>query len=259
MIDYNSYKTTKSFGKRIRFLILHYTAVNFSDSIAELTKGPTSAHYLVPDPTDPTYIQAGFKEMRIFSLVDECDRAWHAGVSAWEDRTSLNDTSIGIETVNLARDDNGVFRFPPFQKAQIEVIIALARNILQRYPDITPTHVLGHSDIAVGRKSDPGAAFPWHQLHKSGVGAWYDSSTKAMFLKRYGKHPLSKEAALQLFKTYGYDTSSAATDAGFKSLVRAFQLHFRPAKYDGVLDVETAAILASLVSKYFPAKETLVA
>jgi N-acetyl-anhydromuramyl-L-alanine amidase AmpD len=57
---------------------------------------------------------------------------------------------------------------------------------------------------------------------------------------------------LTLFKSYGYDISGASTEAGFKQLVRAFQMHFRPERYDGVMDAQTAATLAALVSKYFP-------
>ncbi len=90
--------------------------------------------------------------MRIFNLVDENERAWHAGVSYWDGRNNLNDTAIGIETVNLATDNDGVFTFPPYNVTQIAAIKALASNILYRFPDITPVNVVGHSDIAPGRK-----------------------------------------------------------------------------------------------------------
>ncbi|ALE04018.1 N-acetylmuramoyl-L-alanine amidase [Bartonella ancashensis] len=109
--------------------------------------------------------------MRIFNLVDEDKRSWHAGVSSWAGRTNLNDTTIGIKTVNLATDDDGVFVFPPYNPSKIEAIKELLLNILQCYPDISPTNVIGHSDISVGRKSDPGASFPWKELYEAGVGA----------------------------------------------------------------------------------------
>lgn len=156
LIDYNSYRSVKGFSRRVRFLVMHYTAIDFKASVTALTGSSVSTHYLIPDPSEKTYIDAGFKDMRIFNLVDENERAWHAGVSSWSGRSNLNDTAIGIETVNLATENNNIFIFPPYNPEQIEAIKALATNILQRYPDITPTNVVGHSDIAPGRKSDPG-------------------------------------------------------------------------------------------------------
>src|ERR1700733_3951314 len=139
-IDSRSYRTNPNgFNSRIRHLILHYTALDFEASIKTLANGSSvSAHYLVPDPTDGTYISAGFKDMRIFNLVDENNRAWHAGVSFWASRVNLNDSSIGIEIVNLASETGGKFTFPPFNPTQIDAVISLCSNILQRSPDIAP-------------------------------------------------------------------------------------------------------------------------
>ncbi|WP_208431946.1 N-acetylmuramoyl-L-alanine amidase, partial [Bartonella bovis] len=109
-IDYNSYRSVKSFNRRVRFLVMHYTSINFKDSIIALTGSAVSAHYLVPDPSEKTYVEAGFKDMRIFNLVDENERAWHAGVSSWAGRSNLNDTSIGIEIVNLATGHTDSFK-----------------------------------------------------------------------------------------------------------------------------------------------------
>ncbi|MEX3775570.1 N-acetylmuramoyl-L-alanine amidase [Pseudomonas sp. MYb118] len=252
-ILYNKSRAIRSYNSRIRFLVFHYTAGNFSSSLSALTGPNVSAHYLIPDVTDPSYVKAGYTEQEVFNLVDEQHRAWHAGVSAWGDRTSLNDTSIGVEIVNLASYKDGVFTFPPYHPAQIIAIEELALNILGRYPDISPTQVLGHSDISIGRKSDPGPAFPWHALYLKGVGAWFDDATRQAFQDRYAQTGMPERAELlKLFKTYGYDVSKASTAQGYNQLVRAFQLHFRPANYSGVMDVETAANLAALVSKYFP-------
>lgn len=252
-IKYNTYRATNSFSSRVRFLILHYTAGNFSSSISALTGPSVSAHYLVPDITDPSYIKAGHTGQEVFSLVDESQRAWHAGTSQWGNRSNLNDTSIGIEIVNLATDSQGVFNFPPYQPPQICAIEKLAQNILERYPDITPTHVLGHSDIAIGRKSDPGPQFPWHALHLKGIGAWFDEATRDTLLEQYNQTGVPDRAELlNLFKTYGYDVTGASTEQGFSQLVRAFQLHFRPQSHDGIMDAQTAAHLAALVGKYFP-------
>ncbi|WP_332065642.1 N-acetylmuramoyl-L-alanine amidase [Bartonella sp. CB189] len=309
-IDYNSYRSVKSFNRRVRFLVMHYTAINFKESVIALTGDKVSSHYLVPDPTDKTYIEAGFQDMRIFNLVDENERAWHAGVSSWAGRSNLNDTSIGIEIVNLATGhsssseetyvesalkdvrmfnpvdidkpelqndivclaeddgmsgsvppiktvdvvtyDNEGFVFPPYNPIQIDAVKELALNILQRYPDIMPVDVVGHSDIAVGRKSDPGAAFPWKELYEAGVGAWYDDSLKDYYQEEFSKIFPDTMDVLGKLGCYGYDISIACTESGYKNLIRAFQLHFRQENYDGILDVETAAIIYALVDKYFP-------
>ncbi|MBC2691227.1 N-acetylmuramoyl-L-alanine amidase [Pseudomonas kielensis] len=253
MSPINTSYRAKAFNNRIRFLILHYTAANFSSSIGALTGPNVSAHYLIPDISDPTYIKAGFTDQQIFSLVDENHRAWHAGVSQWAERSNLNDTAIGIEVVNQATDDQGKFTFPPYHPQQIDAIEQLAKDILKRYPDITPRNVLGHSDISIGRKSDPGAAFPWHALYLKGVGAWFDELQRDAFLRQYREGGIPNRATLlEQFKRYGYNTSQATNESGFQQLVRAFQLHFRAENYDGVMDVQTAANLAALVRKYAP-------
>lgn len=252
-IDYSSYRSKKGYNNRVRFLVFHYTAANFSSSVNALTGPSVSTHYLIPNITDPSYLKAGFKEQQIFNLVDENQRAWHAGVSSWGNRNNLNDTSIGVEIVNLATDNQGQFTFPPYHPQQIEAIEYLTLNILKRYPDISPVNVVGHSDIAAGRKSDPGPMFPWQTLYAKGIGAWFDEPTQKAYMQAYQCNGLpAREQLLGLFKKYGYDTSAAATGAGFQRLVRAFQLHFRPTKYDGSMDIETAANLAALVKKYFP-------
>lgn len=248
-IDACTYRSIKGFNSRVRFLILHYTAGNFSSSVNALIGPDVSAHYLVPDITDQSYLKAGHTHQVIFNLVDETQRAWHAGTSQWGNRSNLNDTSIGIEIVNVASFNQGKFTFPPYHPKQITAIEELALNILERYPDITPTQVLGHSDIAIGRKSDPGPKFP---LYLKGIGAWFDETTRNTFQQQYIESGIpGRSELLKMFKTYGYDISGATTDQGFSQLVRAFQLHFRRETYDGVMDVQTAANLAALVRKYF--------
>lgn len=250
-IDYNTYRAIKSFNSRVRFLVIHYTAANFKASVDLLTHGAASAHYLVPDPSDPSYRETGNTDVKIFNLVDEKDRAWHAGVSFWRGRNNLNDSSIGIEIVNQATDDGkGHFTFPPFNAQQISAVKELATNIIQRYPDITPNNVVGHSDIAPGRKSDPGAAFPWRQLYEAGIGAWYDESIKAKYVAQFSQTMPSTNDIISKLKTYGYDVAGATLPNGLKDLVRAFQLHFRSTDYSGKIDIETAAILYALVEKY---------
>lgn len=250
-IDYNTYRAVKTFSSRVRFIVMHYTAANFKTSVASLVHGQVSAHYLVPDPEDPSYRASGHRDLKIFNLVDEKERAWHAGISTWRGRNNLNDTSIGIEIVNQASDDgHGNFTFPPFHPEQISAVKSLTTNIIQRYPDITPVNIIGHSDIAPGRKSDPGPAFPWQQLHKEGIGAWYDEETKAQYATLFYEWMPRKYEIVGKLKDYGYDVSGTDTDDGFKSVIRAFQLHFRPDNCSGKVDAETAAILYALVDKY---------
>lgn len=251
-VDYNSYRSIKGYGRRIRFLVMHYTAVDFATSVKLLSgDGQASAHYLVPDPTEQTYIDAGFKELRLFNLVEENQRAWHAGVSYWAGRNNLNDTSIGIEIVNLADEIKGHFYFPPYPAIQVDAIKQLAQNILQRYPDITPTNVIGHNDISPGRKSDPGAAFPWKELYDAGIGASYDEQVKLDYQDCFTKQLPDKNAIMAKLARYGYDTLGTQSDVGYRNLIRAFQLHFRQENYGGEVDAETAAILYALVDKYF--------
>ncbi|WP_321150909.1 hypothetical protein [Aeromonas jandaei] len=125
-------------------------------------------------------------------------------------------------------------------------------DIIRRYPDITPTNVIGHSDISIGRKSDPGASFPWEQLYKAGIGAWYEESTMRKYQSEFHKKLPTKKDIVAKLKVYGYGTTDADSELGYRNLIRAFQLHFRQTNYDGRPDVDTIAILYALVEKYFP-------
>ena len=244
-------KSIKSiaYNQRIRFLVLHYTATNFKASLEILTK-KLSAHYLVPDPDDPTCTD---NSLKIYQLVDETDRAWHAGVSNWEDRVNINDTSIGIEIVNQASYSKaGGFIFPPFNSLQIEAVTWLCSDILSRYPEITPTRIVGHADIAPLLKSDPGASFPWLELHKNGIGAWYTSEAKNRYTALYEKNGLPDvQNRQEQLANYGYKLPvTGADNKETHYCLRAFQLHFRPEKYDGIADIETMAILSALNERY---------
>jgi N-acetylmuramoyl-L-alanine amidase len=186
----------------------------------------------------------------VFQLVDERERAWHAGVSAWAERSGLNDSAVGIEVVNQASFNNGQFVFPAYHPQQVEALIELCQAILQRYPAITPTHVLGHSDVSIGRKSDPGAAFPWQALHQAGVGAWYEEARKQHYQQQFAQQMPAQGEVLEQLRRYGYSVPAAPDTAFVRALLRAFQLHFRPADHTGRLDSETAAILYALVDRY---------
>ncbi|RMT58517.1 hypothetical protein ALP29_01443 [Pseudomonas syringae pv. avii] len=235
-------------GESVQQVIVHYTAAPFASSLRTLTQEGVSAHYLLPDPDEPSYCAAGYEELRVFRLVDEGQRAWHAGVSYWAGKADLNSRSVGIEIVNLARDDAGVFTFAQYAPAQIDLLIALLRDLLERYPQVGPTDWLGHSDVAYWRKSDPGPRLPWRLLHEAGIGAWFDEQTRAMYQRRFCVGLPPEVEVERAFQRYGY--KPAQNRRAFEQRTRAFQMHFRPRDYCGFLDAETCAILYALNEKY---------
>lgn len=225
---------------RERFIILHYTALNREKSLAALTKNQVSAHFLVSDDKDDP----------VFALVPEEKRAWHAGESEWKNSKNLNDSSLGIEIVN---DGDASGQFVPYKSFQIKNVAVLVKYLAEKY-DIPATNIIGHSDIAPQRKSDPGPLFPWKELYtKYNIGMWYEEATKKSYENQYssglGNIPVS-EMQKEL-KKFGYSIEiTNQWDKQAKNVVIAFQHHFRPSRYDGVMDVETYAILKALNEKY---------
>jgi len=213
---------------RIKVLVIHYTADDFDNSLATLTDKQVSSHYLVP-AVPPRYNG----KPRIWQLVPEQELAWHAGISAWRGATRLNDTSIGIELENRGwQKSAGVKYFAPFEPAQIQALIPLAKDIIARY-HIKPENVVAHADIAPQRKDDPGPLFPWQQLAQQGIGAWPDTAS-----------------LLELLARYGYDVKPDMTPREQRRVIMAFQMHFRPTLYNGEADAETQAIAEALLEKY---------
>lgn len=248
---------------RVNYLVLHFTTENFADSLSLLTEAsdrPVSAHYLIPEPYDPTY---GDRALKVFRLVPESRRAWHAGRSFWNGEEALNNRSIGIELVNRSYcvgdtpleelTEAPVCFFPDFAPGQISLLIDLARGILSRHPDIDPTEVVGHSDIAPLRKVDPGPRFPWQQLYQAGIGAWYDDDTVLRYRERFDSALPSAALVQRGLGHYGYPIEeTGAHDATSRTLVRAFQMHFLPSAVSGEIDLETVAVLFALLDKYRP-------
>ena len=111
----------------------------------------------------------------IYALVEEQNRAWHAGVSFWRGATGLNDRSIGIEIVNPGHE----FGYRPFPPAQMQAVQELCHGILARWPGIAARNVVAHSDIAPNRKQDPGELFDWRGLAAAGIGLWTDGFAAA--------------------------------------------------------------------------------
>jgi N-acetylmuramoyl-L-alanine amidase len=216
-------------------LILHYSGTKTAEEALARLRDPAaevSSHYLV------------FEDGRVAQLVPEARRAWHAGVSSWEGTSDINSRSIGIEIANPGHE----FGYPDFPQKQIKAVIALCQDIIARRR-IRADRVLAHSDVAPGRKQDPGEKFPWRQLHKAGVGLWVMPSRggKGAALKA-GDGGADVLALQEELATYGYGISTSGEfDSTTASVVAAFQRHFRPARVDGVADAATRITLQKLL------------
>ena len=242
---------------RQRFIVLHYTALDDESSIKVLTEQEVSAHFL---------ITTSDKEP-IYNLVPEDKRAWHAGESEWKSSKNLNDSSIGIEIVNLglnevtltdsdtatARALKNQYRQAPYTEEQIKKIAILVKYLSEKY-EIAPENILGHSDIAPQRKLDPGPMFPWKELYdKYNIGMWYDEDEKNKIQTEIGAEfdILTVTAYQNEFKKFGYAIQiTGVYDKQTGNVIKAFQLHFRQENFNGALDIETYSILKALNKKY---------
>ncbi|THD59074.1 N-acetylmuramoyl-L-alanine amidase [Phenylobacterium sp.] len=215
-------------------LVLHYTGMKTGPEALDRLRDPVakvSSHYMVEE------------DGRIFRLVPEERRAWHAGVSYWKGDRNINGVSIGVEIVNPGHEW-GYRRFPD---AQVAAVIALVGDIRTRWM-IGDDRIVGHSDVAPDRKDDPGELFPWKRIAEAGHGLWVEAPPAP------GK-PLAEGAegvevfALQAGLTrLGYDLPpSGKFDAATKAVVTAFQRHWRQGQVDGVADGATRAQLIALL------------
>lgn len=224
-------------------LVLHYTdTLTAKDALDILLskEKQVSSHYVVDE--DGT----------AYSLVDEANCAWHAGVSYWRGNRNINNISVGIEIVNPGHK----FGCRPFPKAQMEAVAELCSGIITRHP-IKPVNIVGHSDVAPLRKLDPGEYFDWKWLADRGIGIWpviqnsnsheHVQEQKAVTRRREGISISGRgEASLvNNLMAYGYDEPS--DDAALKKTIEAFQRHFRQSQVDGVWDAECEQLLAALL------------
>jgi len=233
-------RVSPNFGPRVDvarpdMIILHYTGMKTGESAEAWLCAPesqVSSHYLVHD------------DGRIVQMVRESDRAWHAGKSFWQGVTDNNSHSVGIEIVNPGHE----FGYRPFPARQIAAVIELCRGIIDRHA-IVPHRVLAHSDIAPGRKVDPGERFPWRHLSEQGVGHFVAPA-------RSGGNPQlslgdtgpAVEELQSMLSLYGYGIDITGTfDQPTGVLVSAFQRHFRPRRVDGIADRSTVDTLRRLL------------
>ena len=213
---------------RITRLVLHYTGMPSAAAALDRLCDPAarvSAHYLVEE--DGT----------IWRLVPEERRAWHAGRSCWEGEQNLNTVSLGVEIVNPGHE----WGYHPFLEAQMAAVEALCGDLVARYR-IRAHRIVGHSDIAPDRKSDPGELFDWPNLADAGIGLWPQPSPRLAAGRGRGVGVIAEAAALADLGAIGYCVSAATAAVA----LAAFQRRFRPQRWDGLLDVETAGRLAEL-------------
>jgi N-acetylmuramoyl-L-alanine amidase len=223
-------------SSRVQYIILHYTSTDMARSLRLLTEGEVSSHYLIGD-APPT----------IYRLVDEDRRAWHAGKSQWQGRTWLNGTSIGIELVNQGYAEGPDGRtwqaYPP---EQIDALIALLKDIMQRH-QLAPGSIIGHSDVAPQRKVDPGPLFPWKRLAEAGLLPWPEAQAVARQQALFASSLPSVTWFQAQLARQGYEVPShGELDKATRNVLAAFQMKYRPLRYDGEPDAETAALLLLL-------------
>lgn len=223
-------------GARPEFIILHYTGMETGEAAEAWLCDPVSevsSHYLVHE------------DGAITQMVRESDRAWHAGKGSWRGETDVNSSSIGIEIVNPGH----VLGYHDFSDAQVGAVIALCRGIVGRHR-VMPENVLAHSDVAPGRKVDPGEKFPWKVLAGAGIGHYVDASPigGGRFLSA-GDRGEPVEALQSMLALYGYGVEiSGIFDQQTRTVVEAFQRHFRTEQIDGIADRSTIETLHQLLS-----------
>jgi len=201
-------------GARPDLVVIHYTAMASVTEARQRLCDPAhevSAHWLIAE-------DGGTEQ-----LVDEALRAWHAGAGQWGDVTDVNSRSIGIELANTGTQ--------PFPEPQMAALETLLRGIMARWP-IPPQRIIGHSDMAPARKSDPGPRFDWRRLARQGLSVWPDDAP-----------PQDPAAFAPAARAFGYATPDDAL------LLRAFRLRFRP-HASGPVDATDAAMAATLAARF---------
>lgn len=226
-----------NFDARVRppdMIVLHYTGMPTGDAALARMCDPqskVSAHYMVEE------------DGRVFSLVPEERRAWHAGQAFWKGETDINAASVGIEVVNPGHE----YGYRAFPDAQIEALIELIADARSRWT-IPDARILGHADVAPARKEDPGELFPWKQLAEAGHGLWVESGAAPGAPLSEGDEGAGVFALQAGLTRLGYDCApSGRFDEATTTIVRAFQRHWLQTRLDGLADGETRARLVGLL------------
>ena len=234
-------RVSPNFGPRRETLrpdmiVLHYTGMASGAGAEAWLCNPeseVSSHYLV------------YEDGRIIQMVREQDRAWHAGKSSWFGRTDINSCSVGIEIANPGHS----LGYKAFPKRQIEAVTSLCAGIVGRY-SIPAERVLAHSDVAPGRKVDPGEKFPWKALFAAGVGHLVPAAPlRPGAVLKAGNTGADVEALQSMLALYGYGVEiSGIYDRQTEIVLSAFQRHFRRRLVDGVADQSTISTLQRLLA-----------
>ena len=210
-----------------------------SDAINKLIEiqSDVSCHYLIKNNGE------------IVKMVPDLYIAWHAGESSWKNYKSLNQNSIGIEITNPGHEHG----YKKFSQKQITSLLKLSKFLIKKYK-ISSRNILGHSDIAVLRKKDPGEKFPWEYLSKNKIGVWH--TLKKQDLTKNRKLKTSKREESFFFNNihkigYSKKFSKDVDKAKYsRELVKTFQRRFRQKLIDGKIDKECLLISKNLVKRY---------
>lgn len=221
----------------IKFIVFHYTGMKSEKKAIDKLldqNSKVSCHYLIKNNGD------------IIKMVPETFQAWHAGISSWKKFKSLNKNSIGIEITNPGHE----FKYKEFSKKQISSLIKLTKYLVKKFK-INSKSILGHSDIAPGRKLDPGEKFPWAFLSKNKIGTWHDLNPNKIKKERGLKisTKLKLKFTSNLFKI-GYPRRLKINKNKYNKIITfAFQRRFRQELVNGKIDKECLLISENLIKK----------
>ncbi|EGD59386.1 negative regulator of AmpC, AmpD [Novosphingobium nitrogenifigens DSM 19370] len=204
----------------VSMVVLHYTGMQTGEEALDRlcdAEAEVSAHYMIDEDGTVT------------ALVPEDKRAWHAGRAYWRGITDVNSASIGIELVNPGHE----WGYRPFSDAQMEALVPLLADIVRRH-GIAPANVVGHSDVAPARKTDPGELFDWDLLARYRLALAKPKPRMRLIFDNDGAFFLALER-------YGYDIADGA------AAIRAFERRWRPHRITGEIDGQIGALLFELL------------
>ena len=241
LLNYSpNFNSKRRFSKQIKFIIFHYTGMKSeSSALSRLTdiQSEVSCHYLIKNNGD------------IVKIIPDLYIAWHAGKSSWKNYKSLNQNSIGIEITNPGHE----YGYKKFTQKQITSLLKLSKFLIKKYK-ISSKNILGHSDIAVLRKKDPGEKFPWEYLSKNKIGIWHTLNKQDLSKNRKIKiHKIEENISFRNIFKIGYSKKYSKDNSKNKysrELTKTFQRRFRQELVDGKIDQECLIISKNLIKTY---------